>query len=86
MSSVDNASLSNFSRFLCIIDLYNANRVKSDLRHILSITIICIGLCTCCGILVDAGKVCDICSQPSTSADTSTTQDVPPKGKHINID
>ena len=79
---MDNASLNYFSRFWSIIDLYNANRVKGGLQHILIIPIICIGLCTSCGVRVDAGNECDICSQPSTSCDTSTVQDVTPKGKH----
>ena len=61
MSSVDNASLSYFSRFWGIINLYNANGVKTGLRHILSIAIFCIGSCTSCGIRVDVGNVCDIC-------------------------
>ena len=51
MSSLDNATLSYFSRFGVIIDLHNVNRVKSGLRHILIIPIICIGLCTSVSII-----------------------------------
>ena len=82
VSSVDNASLSYFSRFCCIIVLYNVNRLKSGLRHILTIPIICIGLYTSCGIRVDDGNVCDICSHLSTSGETSIVQNVTPEGKH----
>ena len=47
---------------------------KSGVRHIIAIPIMCIGHCTSCGIAVDAGNMCEICSQPSTSGDSSTAQ------------
>ena len=56
------------------------NGVITGLRHTLIIPIICVGLCTSCGILVDVGNVCYICCQPSTSGEnTSIAQDMLPK-------
>ena len=34
--------------------------------------------CTSCGIAVEGGNVCEICSQPSTSDDASTAENETP--------
>ena len=60
-----------FSRFISIFMLIV---IKSGVRHCLTIPIMCIGHCTSCGIAVDGGSTCEICSQPSTSGDGSTAQ------------
>ena len=52
---------------------------KRDVRHSLAIPIMCIGYGTSCSIVVESGNVCEICSQPSTSGDTSIVQKVAPK-------
>ena len=54
--------------------------LRSDVRHSLAIHIVCLGHCTICGIAVEGENVCKICSQPSTSGDTSIAQNVAPKG------
>ena len=55
---------------------------ESCQRHSLIIPIMCIGHCTCCGITVEGGNVCEICSQPSTNGDALAAQNETPKGMY----
>ena len=56
--------------------------VKSAVRHSFAIPIVCTGYCMSCDIAVEGGNVCEVCSQPSTSGNTSTVQTVAFKGMH----
>ena len=64
------------------LSIFYVNRVKSGVRHCLTILIIYIGHCMSCGIAFDGGSMCEICSQPSTSADASTAQNETANGMY----
>ena len=51
--------LADFDASLFYITLIALNAVYD----ILTIPIICLGLCTSCGIRVDVGNMCDMCSR-----------------------
>ena len=70
--------LADFLLFFMLIVL------ESGVRHCLTIPIMCTDHCTSCGIAVDGGSMCEICSQPSTSGDASTAQNETPNGMSIN--
>ena len=52
---------------------------------IVSIPIMGIGHCTSCGIAVEGGIVCEICSQPSTSGDALTAENETPKRMYYQL-
>ena len=69
--------------FCCLF--FIVNRVKSGVRHCLTISIMCIGHCTSCGSEIDGRSMCEICSQPSTSGDDSTAQNEAPNGMYYYL-
>ena len=52
---------------------------------IVSIPIMGIGLSTICGIAVEGGTVCEICSPPSTSGDALNDENETPKGMYYQL-
>ena len=70
---------------LVVVSFFMLIVLKSGVRHSLTIPIMCTGNCSSCGIAVQGGNVCEICSQPSTSDDTSIAQNVAPKGMYHEL-
>ena len=56
--------------------------LRSGVIHSSAIPIMRIGHYTSCSIVVEGGKVCEICSQPSTTGDSSIAQNIAPKGTY----